>query len=110
MLRSPFPHARIRSIDAAKAAALPGVEMAVTGRDFPNVLVGVRMRDMPVLAVDKVRFAGEPVAAVAADSAEIAEAALDRAGRKANVWLALVEYVCPAAIRVTVPIGTEPTE
>jgi CO/xanthine dehydrogenase Mo-binding subunit len=76
VLRSPFPHARIRSIDAAKAAALPGVEMAVTGRDFPNVLVGVRMRDMPVLAVDKVRFAGEPVAAVAADSAEIAEAAL----------------------------------
>jgi len=76
VLRSPYPHARIVSIDVAAAAALPGVAMAVTGQDFPDAMVGIRMRDMPVLAVDKVRFSGEPVAAVAAESVDIAEAAI----------------------------------
>jgi CO/xanthine dehydrogenase Mo-binding subunit len=76
LLRSPHPHARIRSIDTSKASAVPGVAMVATGQDFPNARVGVRMRDMPVLAIDKVRFVGDPVAAVAADTIEIAEAAL----------------------------------
>ena len=76
LLRSPHPHARIRSIDTSKAVAFPGVGMVATGQDFPNARVGVRMRDMPVLAIDKVRFVGDPVAAVAADTVEIAEAAL----------------------------------
>ncbi|MEE8519302.1 MAG: xanthine dehydrogenase family protein molybdopterin-binding subunit, partial [Dehalococcoidia bacterium] len=76
VLRSPHPHARIRSIDTSKAAALPGVAVAVTGKDFPDARVGIRMRDMPVLAVDKVRFSGEPVAAVAAETTDIAEAAI----------------------------------
>jgi CO/xanthine dehydrogenase Mo-binding subunit len=76
VLRSPLPHARILSIDTSQAAAFPGVSMVVTGGDFPDALVGIRMRDMPVLAVNKVRFSGEPVAAVAAESLDIAEAAL----------------------------------
>ena len=77
VLRSPYPHARIRSIDTSKAVAVPGVAAIVTGQDFPDAFVGTRMRDMPVLAIGKVRFVGDPVAAVAADSVEIAEAALD---------------------------------
>jgi CO/xanthine dehydrogenase Mo-binding subunit len=76
VLRSPFPHARIHSIDVSSAAQLPGVAAVVTGQDFPEARVGVRMRDMPVLAIDKVRFTGEPVAAVAAESVAAAEAAL----------------------------------
>lgn len=76
MLRSPHPHARIAKIDSARAAALPGVHAVVTGADIPPVLTGLRMKDMPVLARERVRFVGEPVAAVAADSEEIAEEAL----------------------------------
>ncbi len=77
LLRSPYPHARIVSIDTAKAKALPGVHAVITAEDIPSTLYGRRMRDMPVLAQDKVRFIGEKVAAVAADTAAIAEAAID---------------------------------
>ena len=77
MLRSPYPHARIIKIDTAKALALRGVRAVISGADIGPVYVGLRMKDMPLLAVDQVRFVGEPVAAVAADTDEIAEAALD---------------------------------
>ena len=77
VLRSPFPHARIVSIDTSRARALAGVHVVLTGKDLPeDVRVGRNMRDMPVLARDKVRFVGEKVAAVAADSPDIADAAL----------------------------------
>lgn len=76
VLRSPLAHARIRKIDTAAAKALAGVHSVLTGDDLPEVYVGLRMKDMPVLANGKVRFVGDPVAAVAADTAEIAEAAL----------------------------------
>lgn len=76
VLRSPLAHARLRKVDPAKARALPGVHAVLTGADLPEVYVGLRMKDMPVLAKDKVRFVGDPVAAVAADTPEIAEAAL----------------------------------
>jgi CO/xanthine dehydrogenase Mo-binding subunit len=76
ILRSPLPHARILEIDSSKATQLSGVRAVLTGADIPPVLVGLRMKDMPVLARDRVRYVGEPVAAVAADSTEIAEAAL----------------------------------
>ncbi len=49
----------------------------ITGADVKGVMVGLRMKDMPLLAHDKVRYAGEPVAAVAADTDEIAEEALN---------------------------------
>ena len=76
VLRSPLPHARIRNIDTAKAKALPGVHAVLTGADLPEVYVGLRMKDMPVLARDKVRFVSDPVAAVAADTPEICDEAL----------------------------------
>ena len=67
LLRSPLPHARILKVDTSKAAKLPGVRAVITGVDIPPVLTGLRMKDMPVLARDRVRYVGEPIAAVAAD-------------------------------------------
>lgn len=77
ILRSPLPHARILNVDTSKAAQLAGVHAVIAGADIPPVLTGLRMKDMPVLARDRVRFVGEPVAAVAAASPEIAEEALN---------------------------------
>ena len=77
VLRSPYPHARILQIDTRAASAVSGVHAVLTGLDIPDdVRVGRNMRDMPVLARDKVHFVGEKVAAVAAESLEIAEHAL----------------------------------
>jgi carbon-monoxide dehydrogenase large subunit len=77
VLRSPHPHARIVDIDVSKAAALPGVRAVVTGADVGDGLWGgMGVKDMPVLARGRVRFAGEPVAAVAADDEETADRAL----------------------------------
>jgi CO/xanthine dehydrogenase Mo-binding subunit len=76
MLRASLPHARILGIDTSKAARLPGVRGIITGADVAGVMVGLRMKDMPLLAQERVRYAGEPVAAVAADSDDIAEEAL----------------------------------
>ena len=75
-LRSPFPHARIVNIDARRARELPGVHAVLTGRDLPDRRVGRLLRDCPVLARDKVLFIGEKVAAVAAESPDLAEEAL----------------------------------
>jgi len=74
-LRSPLPHARIVRIDTSNARALPGVLAVLTARDLPDVLVGRRMFDMPMLARDRVRFIGEKVAVVAAVDPDIAEEA-----------------------------------
>ena len=76
VLRSPFPHARIVGIDTTAARAVPGVHAVITAADLPDSLVGRRLRDMPVLARDVVRFVGEKVAAVAAETEEAAEEAL----------------------------------
>ena len=76
-LRSPYPHARIKSIDTSAARQVPGVHAVLTGYDMPaDAMVGRMIRDLPVLAKGVVRFAGEKVAAVAADDADIAEEAL----------------------------------
>ena len=86
ILRSPHAHARIRSIDTSKAAALPGVKAVMTGEDvvdFPvdkSVMLGIQdMRWMArnVMARDKALFAGHPVAAVAATTESIAARALE---------------------------------
>ena len=77
ILRTSLPHARIVKIDKSKAERLPGVRAIITGADIPAVMVGLRMKDMPLLATERVRYVGEPVAAVAADSAEIAEEAMN---------------------------------
>ena len=75
-LRSPLPHAWIVSIDTSKARALPGVLAVLTAADLPDILVGRRMFDMPMLARDRVRFIGEKVAVVAALDPDIAEEAV----------------------------------
>ncbi|HLY67353.1 MAG TPA: hypothetical protein VKU60_17580, partial [Chloroflexota bacterium] len=73
--RSTVPHAKLVRVDTAKAKAMPGVHAVITAEDIPNILWGRLMMDMPVLARGKVRFLGEPIAAVAADDADVAEAA-----------------------------------
>jgi 4-hydroxybenzoyl-CoA reductase subunit alpha len=78
ILHSPHAHAVIRSIDTSAAEALPGVKAVVTGKDAPRpygiLPIG---HDECVFAVEKARYIGDNVAAVAATSAEIAEQALD---------------------------------
>ena len=78
LLRSPHPHARIRSIDVSKAAALPGVLATLVGSELP-IPFGILpvSQDEHALALDKVRFVGDPVAAVAARDEETAEAACE---------------------------------
>lgn len=81
VLRSPHPHAEIRSIDAARARAFDGVAAVITAADLPDpdvtyMHLGEPFRDRTVLARDRVRFVGEEVAAVAAETREAADAAL----------------------------------
>ncbi len=79
MLRSPYPHARIRDIDTSKAKRLPGVHAVVTGKDTIGFKAGgiSAQGDEPYLALDKVRFIGDAVAAVAAIDEETAAGARD---------------------------------
>jgi putative selenate reductase molybdopterin-binding subunit len=73
---SPIAHARIVSIDTSEAKRLPGVHAVLTSDDIgPNVRSGRMLYDLPVLAYDKVRYIGDRVAAVAAETREIAEEA-----------------------------------
>jgi 4-hydroxybenzoyl-CoA reductase subunit alpha len=76
ILRSPYPHARIKNIDTSKACKVDGVKAIVTGKDESNHYQGKSIRDIPVLCWDKVRYVGDKVAAVAAESREAAEEAL----------------------------------
>ncbi len=76
VLRSPHAHARIVAVDIARAERVPGVRAVATGRDVPFTF-GASIRDQPFLAVDRVRFVGEPVVAVAADTELQAQAAVE---------------------------------
>src|SRR5262245_50006512 len=90
LLRSPHAHAKIVRIDTSKAKALPGVRAVLTAADLPQLKKKAPTRAHAVLAIDRVVFVGQPVAAVAADELAIAEEALD---------LIEVEYqVLPASI------------
>ena len=75
ILRSPYPHARIKNIDTSKAWKVAGVKAIVTGKDEPEHYQGKSIRDIPVLCWDKVRFVGDRVAAVAAEDKDAAEEA-----------------------------------
>ena len=77
LLRSPIASGRIKSIDTSKAAALPGVHAVITGADCTGLKIGRRLYDMPILADGEVKFIGEKVAAVAAESELIAEEAVN---------------------------------
>ena len=76
ILRSQHAHARILRIDTSKAERLAGVKAVITGKDIPHNRFGVTHQDQPVLADDKVRYLGDAMAAVAAESWEAAEEAL----------------------------------
>ena len=76
-VRSDQAHARILRIDTTQAEAVPGVVAILKGEEIPpeRRLIGTLTQDTPVLAVDKVRFAGEPIVVIAAETPEAAEAA-----------------------------------
>lgn len=83
VLRSPLPHARIVKLDTSAAAALSGVVAILTAADFdlpgaPARFYGASTKDQPIVAHERVRYVGEPVALVAAESADIAAAALQQ--------------------------------
>ncbi len=88
VLRSPYPHARIKRIDASRALAHPGVVAVITGEDMPQLssdrvaelgegAIGLKHMSVLMLARDRVYFKGHPVAAVAATSPHVAEEALE---------------------------------
>jgi CO/xanthine dehydrogenase Mo-binding subunit len=77
VLRSPFPHARIRHIDTSKAEKLPGVRAVVTAEDTIKRPWGAFFADQYILSVGKTRYVGEEVAAVAAVDPDVAEEAID---------------------------------
>jgi CO/xanthine dehydrogenase Mo-binding subunit len=77
LLRSPYAHARIKRIDTSRARALPGVRAVLTAADIPQLKPGAKTRAHALLAIDRVVFFGQPVAAVAADDLAIADEALD---------------------------------
>ena len=108
-LRSPYAHARIKSLDTSAAAALPGVYAVVTAADLPFAALSkeelggeyqrLKFASNHILATDKVLFKGHPVAAVAAENAHIAEEA---------VKLIQVEYeVLPPALTVRAAMAAE---
>lgn len=70
---SPYPRARILSIDTAAARAMPGVRAVITGADTRPARLGRTIQDRPVLCWDQVLFVGDRVAAIAADSPALAE-------------------------------------
>jgi len=75
VLRSPHPHAEIVSIDMEEAKKIPGVRAVICGSDFPHN-TGIYHVDQYIFAMEKVRYVGEPVAAVAADTEEAVDLAL----------------------------------
>ncbi|MPZ52404.1 MAG: molybdopterin-dependent oxidoreductase [Acidimicrobiia bacterium] len=81
ILRSPYAHARINAIDASRAEALDGVSVVLTRDDLVDAGLGMRygpyLRDRSVVATEKTRFVGDPVAAVAAINEEVAGEAIE---------------------------------
>ena len=78
LLRSPHPHAILRSISTERAAGLDGVYAVITGKDLPEKFgIMPSTQDEEALAVEKVRYVGDPVAAVAASTETLAEKALE---------------------------------
>ena len=78
-LRSPYAHARIRSVDTTIAEAVPGVIAVITSKDFTDISPYMgrgKNKDQPIVATDRTIFAGQPIAAVAAVDAAAAEEAL----------------------------------
>ncbi len=102
LLRSPHPHARIVSIDTTEAERVPGVFGVLTQKDVADLdpYFGQALKDQPFIAVNRVRFAGEPVAAVAASDAVAAQEALARIEvvyKPLQAMMTLEEALAPGA-------------
>jgi CO/xanthine dehydrogenase Mo-binding subunit len=79
IVRSPYPHARIGWIDTSKASLLPGVRAVLTAGDIPGKNnIGSLVPDQPAICTDRVRYIGDAVALVAAETEEVADQALER--------------------------------
>jgi CO/xanthine dehydrogenase Mo-binding subunit len=76
ILRSPHPHARILSVDVSQAEELEGVRTVIVGRDLPDTCMPGVVVDQPPLARERVRYYGEPVAILAAETRELAQQAV----------------------------------
>ncbi len=105
ILRSPVPHARVTKVDASKAKELPGVVATLTRDDITdfNYKYGATYKDQSIVAVDKVRYVGDPVAAVMADDPDIAEAALELIEvdyEELPIVTSIEEAIAPGAIQV----------
>jgi xanthine dehydrogenase D subunit len=93
-LRSPHPSANVWSIDTSAAEAMPGVYAVLTHGDVPGRKVyGMEIPDQPILAWEKIRYQGEPIALVAADHPETARRALDKIGVDYDVLEPLADSV-----------------
>lgn len=79
VLRSPHAHARLVSVDSANARALPGVHAVLTRDELDGLdpTYGYFIKDQPIVALDRVRYAGDVVVAVAAESEAVALHALE---------------------------------
>lgn len=105
-LRSPHPHARIRTLDVTPALAIAGVSAVITADDVPGELhYGLISADQPVFARDVVRFVGEPIAAVAADHPETARRALEAIVVEYDVLTPLVDAEAAAGWEPIHPDG-----
>lgn len=91
VLRSTVPHAKVKKIDISKASKVPGIVKIFRAEDIPGLnAVGRIKKDQPVLVKDKIRMVGDPLALVAANSLEAAEAALE----KINITIEQLTPVC----------------
>jgi 4-hydroxybenzoyl-CoA reductase subunit alpha len=77
ILRSPHPHALIKKIDTSRALQVPGVVTVMTGKDTPGVMYIAQKADLYPLAIEKVRYIGDAVAVIAAETEEAAFQARD---------------------------------
>ncbi len=77
LLTSPVAHARLIEVDIEEAEKVEGVEVIITYKDVPDTRRGQFILDQPILATEKLRYIGEPIAAVAAETPEIAEEAVN---------------------------------
>ena len=108
ILRSPLPHARIKSIDTSKALKVPGVVAVITRDDILHdegiePYYGPVFKDQTIVAVEKVRHVGDPVAAVAALDVDAAEEAL-RSDRR-RIRRAAGGFGCPPGIEARWDFG-----
>lgn len=108
ILHSKVPHARIISIKTERALKLPGVVAVITGRDFPDVRRGMMIQDERAMTTDKVRYYGEPLAAVAAIDEQTADEALDLIEVKTEELPGIFDY--EGSVRPDAPLIHEDHE